>query len=338
MATDGDRPVVGIPIGDPAGVGAEVAVRAAVAVDGCVPVLVGDADVIESALDHSGVDSVLDVRSGLGDGELPPPATGGLVVLDLNNVTEFSYGVVREEYGQASIEYLRRGLDLILEGTFDAITAAPVHDAAVRRAIGSSQLAFVEEYLDLDTWTIVLVGDALRVSHVSIHLSLREALDLVTTDRVADTIGITDAWLRKLGVDDPRIAVAGLNPHAGEEGMLGDEEDTEIRPAIERASNEGIDAEGPLSPDTVFASTAGGEYDCVVTMYHDQGHIPFKTLEFQGAEFAGAAVLAGYPFPYTSPNHGPAFDIAGDGRASSESMRNALALATRMASRSTAGQ
>jgi len=178
---------------------------------------------------------------------------------------------------------------------------------------------------------MILIDGDLRVSHVSTHVPLREACDLVTEEAVLDTIRVTDEALLRLGVSEPRIAVAGLNPHASDGGLLGDEEAAAIGPAVERAREEGIEVFGPESPDTIYVRAADGAADCVVSMYHDQGHIPIKMLGFsQGDAVSGVNVTAGLPIMRTSVDHGTAFDIAGEGIASPQSLVDAVEVAVQM--------
>jgi 4-hydroxythreonine-4-phosphate dehydrogenase len=179
---------------------------------------------------------------------------------------------------------------------------------------------------------MLLIEGPLRVTHVSTHVPLREAISLVTTDRVASIIEVTDDALRELGIESPTIAVAGLNPHAGEDGLLGTEDGEEIAPAVERARRDGIDVEGPFPPDTVYVRAASGEFDCVVSMYHDQGHIPIKTFGFsEGGAVSGVNMTIGLPIVRTSVDHGTAFDIAGEGVASPRSMVDAVRVASEAA-------
>jgi 4-hydroxythreonine-4-phosphate dehydrogenase len=182
-----------------------------------------------------------------------------------------------------------------------------------------------------DSYSMMLVHDDLRVTHVSTHVPLREACDLVTTENVLETIRVTDEGLRTLGVADPTIAVAGLNPHASDGGLLGEEDAEAIAPAVERARAAGIDAFGPESPDTVYVRAAGGAADCVVSMYHDQGHIPIKMLGFGEGAVTGVNVTIGLPIVRTSVDHGTAFDIAGEGVADPTSLVDAVEVAVRAA-------
>jgi 4-hydroxythreonine-4-phosphate dehydrogenase len=173
---------------------------------------------------------------------------------------------------------------------------------------------------------MMLVTDELNVIHVSTHVSLREAIERVMPERELAVIRLAHASLRKLGVESPRVAVAGLNPHAGENGLFGTEDAERIAPAVERAREEGIDASGPWPPDTVFMRARRGAFDIVVVQYHDQGHIPVKLMGFD----TGVNVTVGLPFFRTSVDHGTAFDIAGTGKAEHASMRAAIDLARKL--------
>jgi len=277
------------------------------------PVVIGDAsvvaeatEIVESSLDVEPVDSVADATFG----------AHAVPVLDLDNVDDLVRGEVREEYGQASLEYVERAIELAQAGEIDAITTAPINKRATKLA-GSTyagHTGMLADYTDTENYAMMLVEDELRVTHVSTHVSLREACDLVTTESVLDTIRLTDEALRDLGVDSPSVGVAGLNPHASDGGLLGDEDAEAIEPAVKQAREEGIDATGPESPDTVYVRAASGEFDCVVSMYHDQGHIPIKMLGFAGGSaVSGVNVTIGLPIIRTSVDHGTAFDIAGEG-------------------------
>ncbi|AUV80367.1 4-hydroxythreonine-4-phosphate dehydrogenase PdxA [Salinigranum rubrum] len=328
------KPLVAVTMGDPAGIGAEVAVKAyRDAVAFARIVVVGDADVVRRAVETCGVS--LDVRV-VADGDLDgvddDPDT--LAVVDCDNVADLAYGDLRAEYGAASLEYVERAIDLAVAGDVDAIATAPINKQATRLA-GSDHAGhtgLLAERTGVENYSMMLIEEDLRVTHVSTHVPLREACDLVTTDRVLDTISVTDEALVELGVDEPRIAVAGLNPHAGDGGLLGEEDDAEIAPAVERARAEGIDAVGPMSPDTVYGSAARGEFDCVVSMYHDQGHIPLKMLGFDASGgVSGVNMTIGLPIVRTSVDHGTAFDIAGEGVASETSMVDAVRVAASVA-------
>jgi 4-hydroxythreonine-4-phosphate dehydrogenase len=318
-------------MGDPAGIGPEVIAEAYPELrQTSRPVVIGDASVIADAIEV--VESSLDVESV----ESVDAATFGahaVPVLDVDNVDALVRGEVREEYGAASLEYVERAIELAKAGDIDAITTAPINKQATKLA-GSTyagHTGMLADYTDTENYAMMLVEDELRVTHVSTHVSLREACDRVTTENVLDTIRLTAEALRDLGVDSPSVGVAGLNPHASDGGLLGDEDTAEIEPAVEQTREEGIDATGPESPDTVYVRAASGEFDCVVSMYHDQGHIPIKMLGFAGGSaVSGVNVTIGLPIIRTSVDHGTAFDIAGEGIASEQSMLDAVDVAVEM--------
>ena len=324
------KPRVAVTMGDPAGIGSEVIVKALPQVAAIADVVViGNATVLQRAL--MVCDSDLTVRAV--DDPGADTRADELAVIDLGLVDSVEFGTLREEYGAASLAYVERAIELAQSGAIDAIATAPINKQATRMA-GSEyagHTGMLADYTDTDDYAMLLVEDDLRVSHVSTHVPLRAAIENVTTDSVLTTIEVTAAALQDLGVDEPTIAVAGLNPHASEGGLLGDEDDERIRPAVERAVDAGIDAIGPESPDTVFQPAARGVYDAVVAMYHDQGHIPIKMLGFASGEtVSGVNVTIGLPIVRTSVDHGTAFDIAGEGVASAASMVDAIETAARL--------
>jgi len=318
-------------MGDPAGIGPEVILSALPDLtDVADIVVVGDASVmsrtrgvLDSTIRIHPIDAVADARF----------QNGAIDILDLDNVTDLKYGVVKETYGQASLEYIERAIELAKEGTIDAITTAPINKQSTGLA-GSEyngHTGMLADYTDTETYSMMLVEEPLRVTHVSTHVPLREACDLVTTENVLDTIQVTEAALQSMGIEAPSIAVAGLNPHASDGGLLGSEDAEAIEPAVTQARAEGIEAFGPESPDTVYMAAAGGAADCVVSMYHDQGHIPIKMLGFEGGgDVSGVNVTIGLPFVRTSVDHGTAFDIAGQDVASPTSMIDAVELAAEL--------
>lgn len=318
-------------MGDPAGIGSEVTVKAYPSVtEFARVVVVGDLGVVQQAKEACGAD--FDVRAvDSVDAIDNDPTT--LSVIDCDNVDDLVHGELREEYGASSLEYVERAIDLEVEGNVDAIATAPINKQATRMA-GSEHAGhtgLLAARTNTENYSMMLIEDDLRVTHVSTHAPLREACDLVTTENVLETIRVTDEALQQLGIDSPQIAVAGLNPHAGDGGLLGDEDAAEIAPAVERAVAADIDASGPISPDTVYVRAARDEFDCVVSMYHDQGHIPIKMLGFAGgAAVSGVNVTIGLPLVRTSVDHGTAFDIAGEGVASEQSLVDAVGVAVEM--------
>ena len=237
-------------------------------------------------------------------------------------------GQISRASGSAALRYVEHATRLALEGRVSAVVTLPIN----KEATGLSEPGFSghTEYIaamcGTSGYTMMLASERLIVTHVSTHLALREAIDRVRRDRVLEVIRLTDSALRKLR-PRRRVAVAGLNPHAGENGAFGDEDLAEIRPAVELARAEGMDAHGPEPPDTVFMHVLNGRYDAVVCMYHDQGHIPMKLLDFEG----GVNVTLGLPIVRTSVDHGTAFDIAYQGKAFTKSLHDACVMAERLA-------
>ncbi len=324
-------PVIAITMGDPAGIGPEVIVKGfAAAREHARLVVVGDAGVMRDTVEVCGADLAVEAVDSVDDAL----AAEGIPVYDLDNVADLKYGVVREAYGRAALEYVETAIDLAIENRVDAIATAPINKQATRLAGAehAGHTGLLAERTGTTEYSMMLIEAPLRVTHVSTHVPLREACDLVTTESVRSTIRVTDDALRDLGIEEPTVAVAGLNPHASDGGLLGDREAEEIQPAVEAARGAGIDAVGPESPDTVYARAIGGEFDCVVSMYHDQGHIPIKTLgAAEGRTVSGVNVTVGLPIVRTSVDHGTAFDIAGEGVASAESLVQAVETAARLA-------
>jgi 4-hydroxythreonine-4-phosphate dehydrogenase len=234
---------------------------------------------------------------------------------------------------------VRKAVELALAHQVEAVVTAPLSKEALHlagyRYAGHTEI--LAELTGAENPTMLLVAGRMRVAHVSTHVSLREACDRVKRERVCQVIRLLHAACLRLGVTNPRIAVAGLNPHAGEAGLFGWEEEREIAPAVEEARRGGIEVDGPLPPDTVFAKAYGGMYDAVVAMYHDQGHIPVKLIGFrydrrreQWRSVSGVNVTLGLPIVRTSVDHGTAFDLAGTGMASEESLVDAIRLAVNL--------
>jgi 4-hydroxythreonine-4-phosphate dehydrogenase len=293
-----------------------------------VPVVIGDARILRRARGFVGAE--VEIRS------IARPAEargrfGEVEVLDLKNVSPESCppGILLAEAGRAAVEYVFRGIDLAMAGELDGVVTAPLNKEAMQlagyRFAGHTEI-FAERTRTKEYSMMLTVG-RLRVLHLSTHLSLREALSLVKKDRVLRVIRLASQVGGELGFKRPRIAVAGLNPHAGEGGLFGREEIEEITPAVLAARAEGIEAVGPFPPDTLFYRASKGEFDFVVAMYHDQGHIPLKLYGFD----RGVNVTVGLPMIRTSVDHGTAFDIAGKGVANPRSMLEAIRLASRMA-------
>jgi 4-hydroxythreonine-4-phosphate dehydrogenase len=328
-------------MGDPAGVGPEIVARAFAepAVRAASrPVVIGSAAIMREALGLVGSPLALHAVREVAECAFAP---GTLECLDLANVDAATLprGEVSAAAGRAAHEYIVRAVALARAGAIAAIVTAPINKEALAAA-GMAHTGHTEILAQLSgtkDFAMLLMGRELRVIHVTTHVALRRVPDLVTRDRVLRVIRLAQRAMEGLGRPAPRIAVAGLNPHAGEDGLFGDEEQREIVPAISAARAEGLAVVGPLPADTLFSRARGGEFDIVVAMYHDQGHIPVKTLGFQYDEssktwtgLSGVNVTVGLPFLRVSVDHGTAFDRAWKGVANHESMTEAIEVAVRM--------
>ncbi len=331
MDTATDRPLLAITMGDPAGIGPEIilkALRQAEAYARCRPLVVGDRRILQRAAGWVS-DPALDyeVVDDPAAGSYEP---GTVVLVDLANADPAAcpLGRVSAAAGRAAVEYVFRACDLAMAGAVDAIVTAPLNKEAMNLAgytyAGHTEL--LTERTGARQVSMLLVGPKLRVVHVSTHVSVKEAVHRVTKARVEEVIELAYQSCQALGISQPRIAVAGLNPHAGEGGLFGDEEEREIMPAVQAAWARGLNVSTPQPPDTVFLRAVKGEFDIVVAMYHDQGHIPMKLLAFD----SGVNVSMGLPIIRTSVDHGTAFDIAGTGQARETSLLAAIDVALKM--------
>ena len=312
---------IGLTMGDPAGVGPEITVLALSGGGIDFPVrVIGDRGRLEEARD-------LLARSG----RIGPFDLSVVDLVDLANVEpSLPWGELSPAAGRACFEYVAAAAAMALDGDVSAICTAPINKEAWRAA-GIAHPGHTEALASLTgspRFAMMLINGSLRVLHLSTHSSLIEAVGLATTERCIACIELASEFLRdQAGIRRPRVAVAGINPHAGENGLLGEEDRERLAPAVAAARASGIDASGPWSPDTVFARGAAGEFDCVIAAYHDQGHIPIKMLGLD----TGVNVTVGLPIIRTSVDHGTAFDIAGRALARSENLVTALGLARGLA-------
>ena len=311
------KPRIGITMGDPNGIGPEIILKALsqTAAEGlCTPIIFGSADVLESAKELTKLDLVFDI--------IDP---------DNFHANDLNPGKVDKKAGQSSLSYIREAVRAAVAGEIDAVVTAPISKESTHLA-GSSfpgHTEMLKELTESENAVMMFEGGRFRVVLVTIHKALSEVPGLITRDSVLNTIRITDKALREMfNIPDPKLVVCGLNPHAGESGAFGDEEITDIKPAVTEAVKEGINAEGPLPADTLFYYANQGKWDAVIAMYHDQGLIPFKMLSFN----EGVNVTIGLPIIRTSPDHGTAFDIAWSGTADPSSMIAAINVAIRLAS------
>ena len=324
------RTKIAIPMGDPAGVGAEIIVKTAVSneiLNLCDLVVIGDKNVLEKAIEICKVDLKIHIIKNVEDGKYEK---GILNVIDLQNIDmdSLEYGKIQGMCGKAAFEYIKKSVELAMAHKVDAIATTPINKESLK-AGNINYIGHTEILGDLsnsrDPLTMFEV-DNMRVFFLTRHMSLRRACDAITKERVLEYIERCTKALKQLGVSG-KMAVAGLNPHSGEHGLFGDEEVKEITPAIEEAQKLGYDVVGPVGADSVFHQALQGRYAAVLSLYHDQGHIATKTYDFERT----IAITLDMPFLRTSVDHGTAFDIAGKGIVSAVSMIEAVKLAAKYA-------
>jgi len=314
--------MIGISAGDANGVGPEILLRAYM--EGKLSgefIAIGDFSVLKFCSNQLGLNVDFHNMSTIDDFRV-----GMLNVLDAAelNVNDVSIGQLSTKTGYASLKYVETGTSLALKKKISALVTLPINKEAIRATVKdfSGHTGYIAALCQTSDYTMMLVSEKLIVTHVSTHVSLREAIERVKKERIFKVIRMTDVALKKMNKSS-RIAIAGLNPHAGENNSFGTEDSTEIAPAVQLAIGNGINAVGPMAADTVFYLAKKGQFDAVVCMYHDQGHIPIKLLDFESA----VNVTLGLPIIRTSVDHGTAFDIAYKGIASTESFVNAYNLA-----------
>jgi len=337
------RKIIGITMGDPSGIGPEISLKVFFDKElyiKCKPLLVGDKVVLEKYMRKfpkydMEINSVNSPKEGVYE-------YGTIDLIDLSIIKEdkLVVGEISSMSGDASFQYITKVIDLAMKEKIDATVTNPINKESINSA-GHKFAGHTEiygEYTNSDKFTMMLADRDFRVVHVSTHVSLRDACDAVKKDRVTDVIRMANEGCKNLGIKNPKIAVAGLNPHAGEGGLFGKEEIDEIIPAVEETVAEGINVEGPIAPDTVFPKAKGGFYDVVVAMYHDQGHIPLKLAGFvydnelnKWAEVSGVNITLGLPIIRVSVDHGTAFDQAGKMTASELSLNNAIDYSIKLA-------
>ena len=325
------RPIIAITIGDPSGIGPEVTAKALAQEEVwtcCRPLVVGDAGIMRRAFDLVAPDRAPRAIQDSAEAHYDPATPD---VLDLANVDPAAFvpGAVSAAMGTAAAAYIERAVALAQAGHVEAIATAPINKAALKAAhipyIGHTEM--IAELVGSPRVTTMLATEGLRVVHVTRHVPFADIAKEITRENVLETVRLTDAGLRQMGIAQPRVAVAALNPHGGDEGLMGREEIDAIGPAVEDARAEGIAATGPIPADSVFFRAIRGEFDVVVAMFHDQGHIPIKTHGFERS----ITVTLGLPIIRTSVDHGTALDIAWKGIASAESMVEAIRLAAQLA-------
>lgn len=336
-----NRPIIAITMGDPASIGPEIAVKALMQESIhsiCRPLLVGDAKVFEHIIAKLQLHAKVNAIHTVSDAQF---ALGTIDVYDLNNMPmdQLIFGEISAAAGNASFEAVKKAIQLALAKEVDATVTGPINKKSINEA-GHHFAGHTEIYAHFTgtkKYAMLLVEENMKVIHVSTHVSLRQACDLVKKERILEVIELLYNGMKSLGETNMKIGIAGLNPHAGDSGLFGTEDDLEILPAVEEAKRLGYDVEGPVPPDTMFAKASTGAYGGVVAMYHDQGHIPFKLAGFkwnaekqQMDSVKGVNITMGLPIIRTSVDHGTAFEIAGKGIASADAMVLAIESAVQL--------
>ncbi|MDI9861158.1 4-hydroxythreonine-4-phosphate dehydrogenase PdxA [Flectobacillus roseus] len=328
-------PIIGITMGDPASIGPEIAIKALLdqsIYQTCRPLLVGSANVFSHIINLLGLEATINPIKSVKEAQFQ---FGQIDVYDLDNVDmeTLRFGEISAMCGEASFQAVKTVIELALANEIDATVTGPINKKSINEAghhfAGHTEI--YAHYTNTKKYAMLLVEDKLKVIHVSTHVSLRQACDLVKKERILQVTELLHTGMKRLGETNMRIGIAGLNPHAGDSGLFGTEEAEDIAPAVEEALRLGYEVEGPVPPDTLFTKAATGYYGGVVAMYHDQGHIPFKLTGFtwnaekgQMDSVKGVNITLGLPIIRTSVDHGTAFEIAGNGIASPDAMTLAI--------------
>lgn len=336
------KPILAITMGDPAGIGPEIIIKALSlkeTYDKCVPIVTGDAAVMKYAAQQAGSELAINAVSDVKDAKFQ---YGTIDVYDLHciDMQTFKQGEVAAQCGDAAFKAVVKAIELAMAGEVDGTVTAPLNKEALNLAghhfDGHTEI--YAHYTDTKKYAMLLADDFMRVIHVSTHVPLRQACDLVKKQRIMDVSELIIDACKQFGIKDPHIGIAGLNPHASDNGLFGSEEKEEIIPAVEELKSKGYNVEGPVPPDTLFAKAKCGKFDGCVAMYHDQGHIPFKVVGFNWNKETGKMesakgvnITLGLPIIRVSVDHGTAFDVAGKGVASADAMLLSIDYATRMA-------
>lgn len=335
-------PVLAITMGDPASIGPEIAVKALLQENIhaiCRPMLVGDAAVFQQITDVLKLPAKINAVNDVSEAKFEI-GTIDVVDLKITDISKLEFGKIDARCGEASFQAVKKAIELALAGEVDGTVTGPINKKSINEAghhfAGHTEI--YAHYTGTKKYAMLLVEDNINVIHVSTHVSLRQACDLVKKERIIQVIELIVDGLKRLGKSNLKIGVAGLNPHSGDNGLFGTEDIEEIMPAVEEARKLGYDVEGPVPPDTLFAKAAMGAYGGVVAMYHDQGHIPFKLAGFkwnaekqQMDSVKGVNITLGLPIIRTSVDHGTAFEIAGKGIASPDAMVLAIESAVLLA-------
>ena len=336
------KPKLAVTIGDPAGIGPEIVVKALNEKETykkCRPLVTGDPVILQRAVDLLGLSLKIHVISGVAEAKFE---YGTIDVFEVKTAgaEKVEFGKVSAAGGTLAFESIRKAIDLAMENEVDGTVTAPINKEGLNLAGHhfSGHTEIYAHFTDTKKYAMLLADEYLRVIHVSTHVPLREACDLVKKERIIAVTQLLDDACRQFGIENPKIGIAGLNPHSSDGGLFGWEEEKEIVPAIQELKEKGFNVEGPVPPDTLFAKAKCGFYDGCVAMYHDQGHIPFKVVGFNWnretgkmESVQGVNITLGLPIIRVSVDHGTAYDVAGKGIASADAMLLSIDYATRMA-------
>ena len=336
------KPKLAITMGDPAGIGPEIVVRALSrpeTYEKCRPIVTGDAKIIQKAVEILGLALKVRPVAAVSDA-LFEYGTIDVYDIDCIDLGTFEFGKVASQCGHAAFLFIKKAIDLAMADEVDGTVTAPLNKEALNLA-GHHFDGHTEMYATFThtkKYAMLLADEFLRVIHVSTHVPLRKACDLVKKARIIEVTELIDDACRQFGIAKPRIGIAGLNPHSSDNGLFGDEEALEITPAVEELKQRGFDVVGPVPPDSLFAKAKCGQFDGCVAMYHDQGHIPFKVVGFNWNQetgrmdsVKGVNITLGLPIIRVSVDHGTAFDVAGKGIASDDALVLSIDYATKMA-------
>lgn len=325
------KPVIAVPMGDAAGIGPEITAKAMMnpsVFDASNCIVIGDRKVMEKAMKIVGSNMELHIIQNVGD-LVDDPGKMNFIDLDNIDMETFEYGKVQEMCGAAAYEYIAKSISLAMNREVEAVTTTTINKEALKLAnvpyIGHTEIfgALTGSHDPLTMFEV----HGMRIFFLSRHVSLRRACDMVTKDRIKDYVVRSLEVLKKLGVTEGNMAIAGLNPHNGEHGILGTEEQTDVIPAVEELQEEGYPVVGPIGADSVFHQAKNGRYNSVLSLYHDQGHVAAKTLDYDRT----VSITGGMPILRTSVDHGTAFDIAGKGIASEVNLVEAILVAAKYA-------
>ncbi|MFH1326800.1 MAG: 4-hydroxythreonine-4-phosphate dehydrogenase PdxA [archaeon] len=337
------KPIIGMTLGDPAGIGPEITAKLLSkpsVYEKCRPIVIGDSRVVRDGIRIANKSLAVNPIGDFSDTKYEP---GTIDVYDLQNISlsEFTYGQIGKASGKASGEFIEKAIRLALEGKIEAIVTNPIHKKSFTLGgFGQKYAGHTEMLANLtgtEKYSMMLACGNLRALHVTTHIPLEQVASHLSEQRIYDVIELAHNTCKQIGITHPKIGVAGLNPHSSDGGKFGNQEETKIIPAIKRAVENGIRAEGPVPGDTLFSKAKGGEYDAEVVMYHDQGHIPMKFAGFVLDPISkkwivrGVNVTLGLPIIRTSVDHGTAFGKAGKGEADPSSLEDALDYAILMA-------